>query len=421
MLLRRACTPWARQLRRPFSSSSDSDRPAPKTRGHSSGVLAEIVGDISRRGMPNARLPAGDVLRLIDIAAARTAFAHAAPAAGSSSSSSSAAAPPPVGCVTLSFDRVDLMVPILHGDLLEFSSSLLSVGRSSMVVQVVGRKKDVHTRSWVPTSCSLVTFVAIDGVHKRATAVAPLALGNGGGGGGGGDGDENAVRRMEAQVAERAALAREWEAAQVRVREAGAAGELSAARCEEPRNAGMSERLRLSDTAVQLQKTWMPRSENVHGSIFGGDLLAWMEQAALYCATSFTRNTNMVTINMGRVFFFEPIHTTDMVELEATAVYATEHTVQIEVVVHVEKGGLLHDHPAGATAGDTAGRLKTSHRGHFTVLNLDELGRKRPVTTGFDLENASAEELSMFEQGKQRHQFFTARDRRVEMARLDAL
>jgi hypothetical protein len=43
------------------------------------------------------------------------------------------------------------------------------------------------------------------------------------------------------------------------------------------------------------------------------------------------------------------------------------------------------------------------------------------VTTGFDLENASAEELSMFEQGKQRHQFFTARDRRVEMARLDAL
>jgi acyl-CoA hydrolase len=375
-------------------------------------VLAEIVGDISRRGMPNARLPAGDVLRLIDIAAARTAFAHAAPAAGSSSDAAAQ-----VGCVTLSFDRVDLMVPILHGDLLEFSSSLLSVGRSSMVVQVVGRKKDVHTRSWVPTSCSLVTFVAIDGVHKRATAVAPLALGSGGGGGG----DGNAARRMEAQVAERAALAREWEAAQVRVREAGAAGELSAVRCEEARNAGKSERLRLSDTAVQLQKTWMPRSENVHGSIFGGDLLAWMEQAALYCATSFTRNTNMVTINMGRVFFFEPIHTTDMVELEATAVYATEHTVQIEVVVHVEKGGLLHDHPAGATAGDTAGRLKTSHRGHFTVLNLDELGRKRPVTTGFDLENASAEELSMFEQGKQRHQFFTARDRRVEMARLDAL
>jgi acyl-CoA hydrolase len=412
MLLRRAGSPWARHLRRPFSSSSDSDRPAPKTRGHSSGVLAEIVGDISRRGMPNARLPAGDVLRLIDIAAARTAFAHAAPAAGSSSDAAAQ-----VGCVTLSFDRVDLMVPILHGDLLEFSSSLLSVGRSSMVVQVVGRKKDVHTRSWVPTSCSLVTFVAIDGVHKRATAVAPLALGSGGGGGG----DGNAARRMEAQVAERAALAREWEAAQVRVREACAAGELSAVRCEEARNAGKSERLRLSDTAVQLQKTWMPRSENVHGSIFGGDLLAWMEQAALYCATSFTRNTNMVTINMGRVFFFEPIHTTDMVELEATAVYATEHTVQIEVVVHVEKGGLLHDHPAGATAGDTAGRLKTSHRGHFTVLNLDELGRKRPVTTGFDLENASAEELSMFEQGKQRHQFFTARDRRVEMARLDAL
>ena len=270
--------------------------------------------------------------------------------------------------------------------------------------QVVCKKKDIHTRSWVPANCSLVTFVAL-GKDGRPTPVAPLALDDSAN-----DDEAARERRMEQQTAKRKELALEWDAAQQRVHEAAAAGRLGAALCTEEYCKEKTERLRVRDTAVQLQKTWMPRNQNIGGTIFGGDLIAWMESAALFCATSFTRNNNMVTVNMDRIFFFESIMVTDLLKLEAHTVYATAHTVQVEVVVTVEKGGLLHDNPMGADG------LKTSHRGHFTVLNLDEVGRKRPVTMGFDLENASMEELIMFEQAKERHRFFTARDRRVEVA-----
>ena len=142
-----------------------SARAAPKRASQTVSKLAEIMGGEHAATTRSTRLPAGDVLRLIDLAAARTAIGHFAGEDGRLA--------PGSGCVTLSFDRVDLMVPILQGDLLQFNARMLSVGTSSMVVQVDGKKRDRHTRKWVPTSCSLVTFVAV-GPDKRPTPVAPL-------------------------------------------------------------------------------------------------------------------------------------------------------------------------------------------------------------------------------------------------------
>ena len=47
-----------------------------------------------------------------------------------------------------------------------------------------------------------------------------------------------------------------------------------------------------------------------------------------------------------------------------------------------------------------------SHTGSFRVVNLNQLGLQRRVLTGIDLENASQEELAIFEIGKRRHHFW---------------
>ncbi|HUJ75469.1 MAG TPA: hotdog domain-containing protein, partial [bacterium] len=60
--------------------------------------MAEIVGEESLAGQ---RMQAGAILDLIDVVAGRVAATH-----GRSP------------CVTLSFDRVDLTQPVLHGDLI---------------------------------------------------------------------------------------------------------------------------------------------------------------------------------------------------------------------------------------------------------------------------------------------------------------
>ena len=122
-------------------------RAAPKRASQTVSKLAEIMGGEQAATTRSKRLPAGDVLRLIDLAAARTSISHFAGDDGRLA--------PGSGCVTLSFDRVDLLVPILQGDLLQFNARMLRVGTSSMVVQVDGKKRDRHTREWIPTSCWL--------------------------------------------------------------------------------------------------------------------------------------------------------------------------------------------------------------------------------------------------------------------------
>ncbi len=48
--------------------------------------------------------------------------------------------------VTLSFDRVDLTVPILHNDLVRIEARCIKVGSSSIVVKVDCFRHDVYIK-----------------------------------------------------------------------------------------------------------------------------------------------------------------------------------------------------------------------------------------------------------------------------------
>jgi acyl-CoA hydrolase len=110
----------------------------------------------------------------------------------------------------------------------------------------------------------------------------------------------------------------------------------------------------------------------MNGSIFGGDVLDWMEGSARHCAGHFCRSTHMITISMSRIFFHIPIYPTDLVECTARVVYTTRHTVHVRTSVSILRGP------------DNAEMVK-SHDGYFVVANTGPSGIKQPLHTGLDL------------------------------------
>ncbi len=55
------------------------------------------------------------------------------------------------------------------------------------------------------------------------------------------------------------------------------------------------------------QKVCMTRDLGVHGNLFGGNMLSWIDEAAGLLAAKICRTPNMVTLKMEEVIFKRPV------------------------------------------------------------------------------------------------------------------
>ncbi len=333
-----------------------SSRPL-KRMAESRTYLAEIVGEETLQGQ---RMNAGAILDLMDVAAGRTAASHSRTAV-----------------VTLSFDRVDLVRPILHLDLVRLDATVADVGRSSITVGVDVTRQDPYSRDFEPIQRCYVTMVAIDAQGRPNRDIPGLALAS------------EADRALNAEALAHKALGRQWDEMQQRTRERG---RLAVAEVEEPLNRDKREHQAPAESVVRVQRVFMPRNLNVLGTIFGGDILHWMDRVATYTARLFTRNRYTVTLAMNRLLFKHPIYATDLVEATARVVYVRNYTLEVEIDVTVQRGG----------------ENLPSHSGHFIVLNYDESGFKRPILTGLRLSEDDPDALLRYLLARERHAFWRA-------------
>jgi len=318
--------------------------------------MAEIVGEEALLGQ---RMQAGAILDLMDVVAGRIAFQHARSRV-----------------VTLSFDRVDLMEPILHLDLVRLDGQLVSVGRSSMVVEVKCYRKDLAAREFVPVQRSFVTMVAVD-EHGRSNPDIPgLRY------------DSPGEERVRDEAARRKEASRRW----VEMQDAVDQGpRLIAAEVEEPFNRDKRHFQTPAETEVEVRRQFLPRNQNLQGTIFGGDVLLWMDRVATYTARQFTRNARMVTLAMNRIFFKQPIFSTDLVRMRSRVVYVRNYTAEVEIDVSLLR---------------VNGEEPPSHSGYFTVLNLGADGFKQPIETGLTLSGEDQASLRAFQKAKLRHRLW---------------
>ncbi|MCZ6554039.1 MAG: hypothetical protein O7A67_09605 [SAR324 cluster bacterium] len=332
-----------------------TERPM-KRIGDSRMYLAEIVG---QEGLHGQRMQAGAILDLMDVLAGRIAFSHS----GSR-------------VATLSFDRVDLIYPILHQDLIRLEGQLVRVGKSSMTIEVKGYRKDLAAREFMPVQRSFITMVAISEVGKSNPNIPGLLY------------ETPEEERIREEVSRRQAIADRWRGMQEAV---DASGPLRAADVVEELNRDKQEFLTPAETEIELRRQFLPRHLNALGTIFGGDLLLWMDQVATYTARHFTRNRNMVTLAMNRIFFKQPIFSRDLVNVKSRVVYVRRYTLEVEISVSLQR---------------VDGEIVPSHSGYFTVLNYDEAGFKRPIVTGLRLEDQDQEGLKAYRKAKERHRFW---------------
>ena len=127
---------------------------------------------------------------------------------------------------------------------------------------------------------------------------------------------------------------------------------------------------RINYATSYTTKTVFPGRTNHHNTLFGGEALAWMDEAAFVCATRFCRKP-LVTISSDRVDFKEPIPAGTLVELVASIKELGNTSLVVEVNVFVES--MYKDDKHKAISGS------------FKFVALDDDMKPTPVLNNVDL------------------------------------
>lgn len=87
---------------------------------------------------------------------------------------------------------------------------------------------------------------------------------------------------------------------------------------------------------LSLRVTMMPRDTNVHGTIFGGIILSYIDQAG---AVHVRRHGchNVVTVAMDKVIFHEPVYVGDVVSFRTRTLSTGRTSVRVRVTVEAAR------------------------------------------------------------------------------------
>jgi 4-hydroxybenzoyl-CoA thioesterase len=231
-------------------------------------------------GVDGRSIQAGHVLEWID----RAGFACAA--AWSSSY-----------CVTAYVGNVHFTRPIRVGDLVEAEGRIISTGRTSMQVLVTVANADPTVGTYTPATHCLLVFVAVD-ADRTPRPVPQWTPSN----------------VAELDLTDRG---RQRVAARSRIR--------AAMEAEAYTGAGTAPRTVLRFLAQPADVNW-------GGTVHGGTVMRWIDEAAQACATGWTRRPT-VGVYAGGIHFHRPIAIGAVVEVESRIIHTGPHS--LHVATHV--------------------------------------------------------------------------------------
>ena len=80
------------------------------------------------------------------------------------------------------------------------------------------------------------------------------------------------------------------------------------------------------------KKIVMARDIGIHGNLFGGSLMAWIDEAAAAYATEYCYTPNMVTVRVGELIFRKPMKAGQHLRIygEVAALGTTSVTLNLE-------------------------------------------------------------------------------------------
>lgn len=334
----------------------DQDAPAAHTVEDSADFLADIIGDASRTG---ERVHAGPVLKLMYDTAVSVALRHSG-----------------FRPVLLGLDRIDLPHRICHMDLVRLEGRIISVGRSSMAIEVNCFTKRPTEREFTPSHVGFVTMVAVDGQGDpirnipRLSYDSPLGVPA-----------KSLAEHRTAQIAERR-QAVEWidEKNDFRVSDV-----------IESEQAVRYDFLKPEETVVNVKGQIISQGVHQDGRVKGGDFLVWLDRVATYTARQFSRNDHVITLSINDMLFKRPLHATDRIELISRVIHVRTHTleVSIDIIVHTMEG---EQYPLDSV--------------NFLILSYQPSGPKKKITTGLLLSDDDQDSLKRYIKARTRYSFW---------------
>jgi len=121
---------------------------------------------------------------------------------------------------------------------------------------------------------------------------------------------------------------------------------------------------RIESSKTRITKAIFPFTTNHHNTLFGGQALAWMDEAAFIAATRFCRK-RLVTVSSDRIDFKHPIPGGSLVELVGKVVHVGRTSLKVEVNIFVED--MYQDNCDKAITGT------------FSFVAVDDAGKPVPV------------------------------------------
>ena len=125
---------------------------------------------------------------------------------------------------------------------------------------------------------------------------------------------------------------------------------------------------RMAHAVTRVTKTVFPGRTNHHNTLFGGEALAWMDEAAFIAAPRFFR-IPLVTVCSDRVDCEESIPAGTIIELVARVEHVGRTSIKVHVDIFVENMYSDDQHKAIS--------------GSFTFVALDSDRKPTPVLADF--------------------------------------
>jgi acyl-CoA hydrolase len=86
------------------------------------------------------------------------------------------------------------------------------------------------------------------------------------------------------------------------------------------------------DREVTLRFTAEPTDSNIFGNVHGGYVMRWIDQAAYACSVGWC-GCDCVTVYVGGIRFYKPVHIGNLVEVSAKLIYTGNTSMHIAVDV----------------------------------------------------------------------------------------
>ena len=101
-----------------------------------------------------------------------------------------------------------------------------------------------------------------------------------------------------------------------------------------------------------------------HNNLFGGQLLAWLDEAGYMFIVGKTQYSNIVTVSLNDMSFKEPVNLGDILTFEGKIIKTGDSSIQIEITAIINAG---------------SANSKTATQVNITYVMLDANGKPYPL------------------------------------------